>query len=502
MKTYYFTVIFSLIFYNVFTQSYPDQKRDNIWLMGYDDDAVNPIYGVSKIDFNEIPPLVSRDTNPVDFDEATSIICDTSGNLLLYSNNLAIYNNSNDTIENGDINPNNLANDRLPQGNLLLPLPGHGNIYYLFHEEYTWVGGSDQIRIYTLYYSVIDMEANNGAGLVSPVNVPLIQDTLEYGEITSTKHGNGRDWWIIVPKANSNIYYKLLFSSTGVVIYNTQSIGSPVPAQLGQTVFSPDGATYARAGYSTFGLPVHLEIYNFDRCSGEFSNHRHIEYFPDGGTGVAISPNSRYLYFSVAFSIIQYDLWADDIEASGIVVAEYDGYESPFPTTFWLQQLAPDNKIYINCTNPTTVLHIIHSPDSAGLACNVEQHGLQLLTYNNYTIPNNPWFRLYAWDGSPCDTLNIDSTGTVGVHSPLVLSDVLVYPNPAGDYFNVLFSDPVFNARIELYDIAGREVLKQFLQAKVSTVDVLNLPKGLYLYSILDKEGEVIKTGKIVINYE
>jgi hypothetical protein len=148
------------------------------------------------------------------------------------------------------------------------------------------------------------------------------------------------------------------------------------------------------------------------------------------------------------------------------------------------------------------VLHIIHSPDSAGLACNVEQHGLQLLTYNNYTIPNNPWFRLYAWDGSPCDTLNIDSTGTVGVHTPLVMSEVLVYPNPAGDYFNVLFTDPVNNDGIVLYDVAGREVLKQSLQAKVSTVEVRNLPEGLYLYSIRDKEGEVIKTGKIVINYE
>ena len=502
MKAFYTIISLLLLLGYSHAQSDPDGKRGNIWLMGYDDDVMDSLFGVTKIDFNVMPPLVSRDSKPVDFDEATSVICDSSGNLLIYTNNLAIYNELNDTIENGDINPNNLANDRLVQGNLLLPLPGFDNIYYLFHEEYTWVGGSDQIRIYTLYYSVIDMEANNGAGLVSPVNIPLIQDTLQYGAITATRHGNGRDWWIIVPKANSNLYYKVLLSPDGAEVYHTQSIGSAVLSSLGQSVISPNGTAYIRSSSDSFNEPIYLDVYDFNRCSGELSNHRHFEYLPAAGSGVAISPNSRYLYFSVAFSIIQYDLWADDIEASGIVVAEYDGYESPFQTTFWLQQLAPDNKIYINCTNPTTVIHIIHSPDSAGLACNIEQHGLQLPTLNAFTIPNSPWYRLYAWDGSPCDTLNIDSTGTVGVHSPLVISDILVYPNPAGDYFNVLFTDQVNNAGIVLYDVAGREALKQSLQAKVSTVDVLNLPEGLYLYSILDKEGEVIKTGKIVINCE
>jgi hypothetical protein len=93
------------------------------------------------------------------------------------------------------------------------------------------------------------MEANNGAGLVSPVNVPLIQDTLQYGAISATRHGNGRDWWIIVPKANSNVYYKVLLSPEGAILSDTQPVGTDVPAQLGQAVISPDGSFYARAIY-------------------------------------------------------------------------------------------------------------------------------------------------------------------------------------------------------------------------------------------------------------
>ena len=132
MKAFYTIISLLLLLGYSHAQSGTDDKRGNIWLMGYDDDVMDSLFGVTKIDFNVMPPLVSRDSKPVDFDEATSVICDSSGNLLIYTNNLAIYNDLNDTIENGDINPNNLANDRLVQGNLLLPLPGFDNIYTIF----------------------------------------------------------------------------------------------------------------------------------------------------------------------------------------------------------------------------------------------------------------------------------------------------------------------------------------------------------------------------------
>lgn len=78
---------------------------------------------------------------------------------------------------------------------------------------------------------------------------------------------------------------------------------------------------------------------------------------------------------------------------------------------------------------------------------------------------------------------------------------VKVYPNPAGDYFRVQSPEQMDGADLLLYDITGKVVLVKSLNSVVSTVDVRNLPGGLYLYSIQDKEGVVIKTGKI-INYE
>ncbi|MEL7222917.1 MAG: PKD domain-containing protein, partial [Bacteroidota bacterium] len=102
-----------------------------------------------------------------------------------------------------------------------------------------------------------------------------------------------------------------------------------------------------------------------------------------------------------------YDLWADDIEASRITVAEWDGFadEGIFSNTFYLAQLAPNGKIYINSNNGTKHLHVINQPDSLGLACEVCQHCVELPSWNSFSMPNFPNYRLGHEEGSPCDTL-------------------------------------------------------------------------------------------------
>ena len=88
-----------------------------------------------------------------------------------------------------------------------------------------------------------------------------------------------------------------------------------------------------------------VEIYDFDRCNGGLSNHRRMHYNANISGGVAISPNSRYLYVSSYEHVYQYDLWASDIESTKVTVAVYDGYQSPFGSKFFMAQLAPDGKI-------------------------------------------------------------------------------------------------------------------------------------------------------------
>ncbi|MEL6868041.1 MAG: T9SS type A sorting domain-containing protein, partial [Bacteroidota bacterium] len=158
----------------------------------------------------------------------------------------------------------------------------------------------------------------------------------------------------------------------------------------GQSVFSPKGKKYAR--YSSL---TGIFIYDFDRCEGLLSNPllidgRDINSFT---YGAAISPNSRFLYTTQNTKVFQFDLTADDIEASEVQIAEYDDYANPNPTYFGFLQLAPDNKIYGTGSQLFPFLHVIHQPNEKGLACQFEQRGLTLPTDNDASLPNFPHFR-------------------------------------------------------------------------------------------------------------
>ncbi|HLF65857.1 MAG TPA: PKD domain-containing protein [Saprospiraceae bacterium] len=153
-------------------------------------------------------------------------------------------------------------------------------------------------------------------------------------------------------------------------------------------------------------------MYDFNRCTGLLSNERwwHIPLY--GIAGISISPNGRYLYATDVYYLWQYDLYADDIEASRMTVAEWDGYVEPnwFETYFGMMAPAPDGRIYIiPPTGGSMVMHVIDRPNERGEACRVMQHHIKLPTWNARTLPNFPNFRLGPLDGSFCDTLGIDN---------------------------------------------------------------------------------------------
>ncbi|MBL0103911.1 MAG: hypothetical protein IPP51_09230 [Bacteroidetes bacterium] len=148
----------------------------------------------------------------MNFDETNAEICDSSGNLLFYSNGIYIANALDDTMQNGSgLNPSDFTTAHtqygltLPQGNLVIPFPEDSNKYYLFHET-----SDDRFNTYSsfyLYYSVIDMNFNNGLGAVVQKNNVLLNDSLVSGRITACKHANGRDWWIFAPRYMNGIMY-------------------------------------------------------------------------------------------------------------------------------------------------------------------------------------------------------------------------------------------------------------------------------------------------------
>jgi hypothetical protein len=209
-----------------------------------------------------------------------------------------------------------------------------------------------------LYFQYIDMKRNNGDGKVLNPNTVLSDKPYNLSYLTAVQHGNGSDWWIPANRYNSDMYEMVLLTHDSIFVHHQEKIGRTIVQAVGQGFFTPDGSKFVRIEIYDWVKPAFIDIFDFDRCTGRFSNPKTLvleDTISVISCGGAISANSRYLYVSYINYVFQYDLQANDIAASKDTVAIYDGFKDPkskFDTRFFLSQLAPDGKIYMNTCRP------------------------------------------------------------------------------------------------------------------------------------------------------
>ena len=473
------------------------QGINNIWLMGYQSAAGYP-GGQTLIDFYSGLPILNYDSLEMDFNHTHANISDNSGNILFYTNGYYLADATNDTMQNGSgLSPGAYANAfndgfGIPQGASIIQKPGSNSIYYMFHgscDNYMMTTGC---RMHQLYLTTIDMNGNGGLGSVVTKNVPVIIDTLNTGKIAATRHANGRDWWVMVHRVNTNKFYKFLVTPAVILGPYTQNIGVTRQWDAGQAWFSPDGKKYAYY-YVNGGL----DIFDFDRCTGTLSNAVHVTMpFENGyNVGMAFSPNSKILYVSNVFHVYQYDLSVTNIAASQLTVATYDSFLSVvpgfpgFPTVFGLASLAPDGKIYITTGNSTVHMHTIDNPDVIGLGCNVNQHSVQLQSVYFNTLPNHPNYFL------GCDsTLGCLCAPTVGLGltSQPPKGGIVALPNPSNGNFTLQFNVQSTAGELEIYDVMGNMVMRDYVApwSQYKRVNITQLKKGIYFCKLKWKHTE------------
>lgn len=382
------------------------QKEGYVWCFG--DSAL--------INFNYSPAVVLTNY-PILTEEASSSISDKNGNLLFYISAMYEYqqmdffyshliNKYKSKIKNSDSIRINASST---QGALILPLPNNLNVYYLFHQgKMESLNCYPYTETYRYYFSIVDISKDGGKGEVISKNNILIDDW-STEKMTAIKHGNGRDWWIIMHGIN-DIFYKVLLSPYGIDTILIQNIGPSfneliwggcVIKDIGQMASSPDGAKLALVT-----LSGNIDIFDFDRCNGDISNWQPIN--PQGLDsyyGCAFSPNGNYLYVANAYSpcgLYQYDLTTSDISLSKITISQND---SNF--YFGQMKLASDGKIYITnyCSD---YLHVIYNPNSSGLLCDFEANAINFAGKKiSLGLPNIPNFELGTLVGSACDTIPI-----------------------------------------------------------------------------------------------
>jgi hypothetical protein len=480
-----------------FAKNTSAQKHDYLWYMtaGHNTASV-------KFDFNTTPYTMDTLQRNMPMTSTANTVCDTAGNLMFYTNGIWINNASHQLMQNGDsLNPSPYTDQArnigffVPESTTAIPHPKQPNKYYLFHQS--WAPQQDFAE--RLYYTLIDMNANNGLGVVEKKNQILLDglaDSICGGQVEVVKHANGYDWWLLHALGGSNGFHTFLITGDTIKKIRKQYVGNtnrnPGNEAIGQAVFTPDGTKYIR--YDPFNK---LDIFDFNRCTGRLSNPIHIEVDTSiYGGGLSISPSSRYLYVSLSFFVVQFDLWATDIAASMDTIAVYDGSYTIDPLVgghrFQLFQLAPDGKIYGNIPS-SPYLHVINQPDLAGDSCDLQQHAITLPYYNGQFLPNNPHYRMAALPDSACapsqngsgwiDEEEVVYTSTQDIKAG---NGFRLYPNPAGQQLTIEL-DNITNttATVFVYNALGQLVLTQEFGGSTTALDVQSLAAGAYFCQIM-----------------
>jgi hypothetical protein len=457
-------------------------------------DAALPQFGGVNFDFQSGGgPVISYVQRNMNFSETNGTISDQSGNLLFYSN--GIYMSQMHWMTPCRmvlaLNPGYLGKLHrmnygltIPQGNLVIPIPGDTMRYYLFHETVDDVGAS--WASYYLFYSIVDMNLDGGLGAVVQKNTVLLQDTLIEGRLTAVKHANGRDWWLFSHKWNSGKIFKFLITPYGIQGPFVQNIFTVRLNYFGQMLFSPQGDKFAY--YDPEG---DLDVWDFDRCSGNFSNRRFVTIVDSAvAGGAAFSRSGNFLYVSSQNYLYQFQ--TNDILNTQQTVGIYDGFISGASlgfANFYLAALAPDDKIYINCGNGTVDIHVINNPDSLGLACDFCQHCIHLPAFNAFTMPNYPNYYLGPQTGTACDSL---STAIFPVKVPVDAFNV--FPNPASEIFYLTLAGEkvsdvlVYNSMGQLQSVEIDVVNENYL-----SFNTISLVSGVYFISFRNANGRMVR---------
>jgi hypothetical protein len=488
------------------------QRHDYTWLFSENYISNNDLGEASMINFNTIPPSITApDSVKITFWNSTTTMSNADGDMIFFTNGCEIHDASFQLMENGHgINPGPVHDSVCyspprhtpgytagPQSCMAVPMPGSDRYYYLFHIAKEFIPDVLFPRNCIMYFTKIDMQGNGGLGAVVEKNTQIFShppNDIQIDNLTATKHANGQDWWIICPYRYVNGYHKILLTNAGVVSVTEQYIGqSRENGILSQITFSHDGTLFAHCTND-----VGLQLYDFDRATGEFSNPRFYPIEPDFGVqaGVNFSPSGRFMYASNDFVLYQYDLWAADVGASRILIAEYDGYADPIPTHFYMLQLGPDCKLYMFCPSCTTI-HVIREPDLPGLACEVVQNDVQLpWGMRGWAAPSYPNYRLGAL-GEPvisCGPLS----GTAP--PPPVEAGLHLYPNPAGIAVTVEWEGaPLSAGMITVRNSTGKEVLHApaaFFSGRTE-LRINTLPPGWY--SLYVQAGTERRVARLVV---
>lgn len=460
---------------SAYTQE-PNLKHTYKWYFGYG----------AGLDFSsgEPVPLTDGQTSSM---EATFVANDDQGNLLFYGQHDTIWNKNHEVMLNGANYGTNASITQIQ----CVKQPGNDSLYYLFHPVDVFPA--------SIYYSIININADNGLGALMSTE-ELVPSPTAQG-IGAVLHCNGTDIWVIAKELETKDLMAWQLTEQGmnsVPVISSNVLQIPYNENPSvHIIFSPDNSM-AAATYLNSGQPQNwensaFELYQFDNCSGVFSNPVTIDFVCPAG--IAFSPDNTKLYVGSTVDCVsinseegvlaQYDissynqadiLSSETVLSSGVEYAAND------------MRIGPDGKIYVcdwdSLQNDwgTTYLGVIQNPNSSGTDCD---YVADLINIDGFFPPDENLYNSRIHFGGLPEFLQHyfnGLTSNVGVNKVEELN-ISVYPNPFENQFTIENTD-YLNVQYTLSNVTGKVVLNGETQSKQTDINTLKLRKGVYLIHI------------------
>lgn len=331
-------------------------QQDRIWHFG----------NGAGLDFTGGAPAAI--SSPVSTGEGSAVLS-CGGTVRLSTDGMTVYDASSNPMPNGT---GLIASPSTTQSSLIVPRPGSQEMVVFTLMD---LGSTGELS-----YSVVDMTLNGGLGDVDPQrkNVTLSPGTAFTEKMTSVRHANGVDTWVIVHVYGTDEFQAYLVSAQGVTGPVSSFAG---PAYnfwegWGQLKASPDGNLLASPTNSA------LELYSFNRATGQASGLISPA-APCMFYGVEFSPNGGQLYGSCYYGGAVYQYSLATLTEAAITASEIQLGQLPNGGSM---QRGPDGRIYI--ASSQNELSTIAQPNVAGPGAGFMPGSVPLTASSLLGLPN------------------------------------------------------------------------------------------------------------------
>lgn len=264
--------------------------------------------------------------------EGIASVCDSSGQLLFYTEGTYVWDknqnllpNGSDLINSGFTDPYDNPTAGTAQGALIVPMPDSANKYYIFSlQDYDFTQGA---TVGKLFYSVLDMNLNGGLGDIVPgrKGIPLDTSGVPLTEKMTAVVGNCCIWLLVCNSTPAFEAYQITaggINPTPVVSEVGLGLGDPNNfATIGTMCVSPNRLKLAATAVDLSGSDsASLAVYDFDPATGLVSNPVKLILASDTDAiayGVCFSADNSKIYNTMFLggmhnSIYQFDLNTDN----------------------------------------------------------------------------------------------------------------------------------------------------------------------------------------------